>query len=326
MKRGAASHKMHHYVPRSYLARFADRDGFLHIYDRSSSTFRRQRPKEVMKIGAYYRQVWAPPGVNPNIFETTLGEWLESVSKDSIDRLIGSPGTLSDHDTANLVTYFELQRIRVPRQAETAKELMRSVILRLAPQESLGAIARGEVVLTIKDSARFDYMRMCVGKLHPWFGRMEWEVFAAESGAAFVTTDSPVSFYNSRTPPPVDPGLALAGTMVFFPLSSRYALIMRHPEYREQESVSPLDVLPQPKVEDGVISVTHGAVWTKEVVNNFNWKMVQLSRHLVVAESKEVVESCVTERAPEPMQPNSRVERDAIHAAGAAYARLTRTR
>jgi hypothetical protein len=298
MKRGVAGYKMHHYVPRSYLARFCNQDGFLHIYDRSSQKFRRQRPKEVMKINSYYRQDWAPPGVDPNIFETTMGEWLESVSKDSIDRLISSPVALTDHDTANLLTYIEFQRIRTPRQAEMAKELMRSVILRVAPQHALEAIARGEVVMTIKDSARFDYMRMSVGKLHPWFGRMEWEVFAAESGAAFVTTDSPVAFYNSRMPPPAEPGLALAGTMVFFPLSSRYALIMRHPEYRERKNVSPLDVLPEPRVEDGHISVTHGAVWTKEVVDNFNWKIVQLSRHLVVGESREILQACVTNRAP----------------------------
>ena len=296
MKGSAAAHKMHHYVPRSYLARFANDGGFLHIYDRSSRKFRKQRPKEVMKINSYYRQEWAPPGIDPNAFETTLGEWLESVSKDSIDRLIDSPNSLTDQDTANLLTYIELQRIRVPRQAEIAKELMRSVILRVAPPDALDAIAAGEVVLTIKDSARFNYMRMSIGKLHPWFGRMEWEVFAAESGAAFVTTDSPVSFYNSRTPPPAEPGLGLAGTMVFFPLGSRIALIMRHAEYREQQSISPLDVLPEPEVEDGQISITHGAVWTKEVVDNFNWKMVQLSRQLVVGESEEVLGGCVTTR------------------------------
>jgi hypothetical protein len=299
MKRRAAIHKMHHFVPRSYLARFTDSDGFLHVFDRSSEQFRKQRPKEVMKINSYYRQEWAPAGTNPDIFEKTLGEWLESAAKNSIDYLIQSPSSLTVQDTAILLNYLELQRIRVPRQAETAKELMRGEVLRLAPPDAIDAIRAGAVVLTINDSARFEYMRMSIGKLHPWFCQMEWEVYEAENGAAFVTTDSPVSFYNSRTPPPAEPGLALVGTMVFFPLSSRHALLMRHPKYRQQENISPLEVLPDPRVEeDGHVSVTHGAVWTKDVVDNFNWKIAQLSSQLIVGESKNVLQVCVTSRSP----------------------------
>lgn len=287
---------MHHFVPRSYLARFSDIKGFLHVFDRSSRSFRKQRPKEVMKINSYYRQEWAPPGVDPNIFEKTMGEWLERIAKDSIDRLIHSPGILTDKD-AILLNYIELQRIRVPRQSEVAKELMRQTILRLAPPDVAAAIQAREVLLTIKDSARFEYMRILNGKLHPWFAGMEWEVFEAAKGTAFVTTDSPVSFYNAEAPPPAEPGLALAGTMVFFPLTSRYALLMRHPEYRTDPDISPLVVLPKPPVGDGQISITHGAVWTTEVVNNFNWKMVQLSDRLVVGESEEVLEACTSNRS-----------------------------
>ena len=250
-----------------------------------------------MKINSYYRQEWAPPGIDPNIFEKTLGEWLEAAAKDSIDRLIHYPATLTDNDTATLLNYIELQRIRVPRQSEKAKELMRNAILRLAPPDAAAAIRAGEFLLTIKDSARFDYMRMVIGKLHPWFGRMEWEVFEAEEGAAFITTDSPVSLYNTKAPPPAEPGLALAGTMVFFPLSSRYALLMRYPEYRTDSDISPLTVFPEPPVEDGQLSVTHGVVWSKDVVNNFNWKMVQLSDRLIVGESKGVMDACTSDRS-----------------------------
>ncbi len=288
---------MHHFVPRSYLARFGDSEGFLHVFDRSARSFRRQRPKEVMKINSYYRQDWAPPGVDPNVLEKTLGEWLEGAAKDAIDRLIHHPASLTDNDTATLLTYIELQRIRVPRQSKKAKELMRNTILRLAPPDAAAAIRGGEVLLTIKDSARFDYMRMVIGKLHPWFGRMEWEVFEAESGAAFVTTDSPVSLYNPMAPPPAEPGLALVGTIVFFPLSSRHALLMRHPEFRTDPDVSPLAALPEPPVEDGHIAITHGAVWSPDVVNNFNWKMAQLSDRLVVGEKKEVLEVCTSNRS-----------------------------
>ena len=250
-----------------------------------------------MKINSYYRQDWAPPGVDPNVLEKTLGEWLEGAAKDSIDRLIHHPASLTDDDSTTLLTYIELQRIRVPRQSEKAKELMRDTIFRLAPPYATAAIRGGEVLLTIKDSARFDYMRMVIGKLHPWFGRMEWEVFEAESGAAFVTTDSPVSLYNPMTLPPAEAGLALVGTIVFFPLGSRHALLMRHPEFRTDPDASALAVLPEPPVEDGHISITHGTVWTANVVNNFNWKMVQLSDRLVIAESKEVLEACTSKRS-----------------------------
>ena len=105
--------------------------------------------------------------------------------------------------------------------------------------------------LTIKDFARFEYMRMMIGEASPWFGRMEWEVFEADSSAAFVTTDSPVSLYNPKILPLAEARLALAGTMVFFPLSSRYALVMRHPEVRTNPDMGSLAVLPEPPEEDG---------------------------------------------------------------------------
>jgi hypothetical protein len=282
--------KMHHFVPRWYLTRFTDGGGFLHLFDRSSRSFRRQRPKEVMKINSYYRQDWVPPGVDPNILEKGLGEWLESIAKESIDRLIHRPANLTDDDAATLLFYIELQRIRVPRQFETAKDLMRNTILKVAPSHASAAIRSGEILLTIKDSARFDYIRMCNGQLHPWFGQMEWEIFEAESGAAFVTTDSPVSLFNPKIRPPDEAGLALAGTMVFFPLSSRYVLLMRHPEGR----IDPLAVLPDPPSKDRPLSIESGRVWSREVVDNFNWKMVKLSDQLVVAESKGVLEACTS--------------------------------
>ena len=293
MKDRASKPKIHHFVPRSYLARFTDDEGFLHVFDRSSDQFRRQRPKEIMRINSYYRQAWVPAGVDPDILEKGLGEWLEADAKDCIDRLIRSPSQLDDIDTATLLRYIELQRIRVPRQAQSAKELMRNLILRLASPEATAAIRAGEVLLTIKDSARFDYMRMLIGQLDPWFGRMDWEVIEAEKGSAFVTTDSPVSFYNEKFFPPIEPGLALAGTIVFFPLSSRHMLLMRHPEYAGDSAVSPLLVVPKPPDEDGSISITHGAIWDSSVVANLNWKLIQLSDRFIVAESREVLDRSI---------------------------------
>ena len=246
-----------------------------------------------MTVNNYYRQAWAPSGVDPNIMEKTLGEWLERDAKESMDRLIHEPSTLSEADTATLLVYLEVQRIRVPRQSNMAKALMRETILRLAPPEAAAEIRAGRFLLTIKDSARFEYMRTVLGKFQTWFGRMEWEVFRAEEGASFVTTDSPVSLYNPAMPPPAEPGLALAGTVVFFPLDSTHVLLMRHSKIRTEEGLSPLTVLEEPCVENDQISLTRGPEWSVDAVNEFNWKMVQLCDRLVVGESERVLESCV---------------------------------
>ena len=247
-----------------------------------------------MKANHYYRQEWTPSGVDPNILEKTLGEWLEADAKESIDRLIHEPSTLTDTDMATLLIYLEFQRIRVPRQSDMAKALMRKTVMRLVPSEAAAEIRAGRFRLTIRDSARFEYMRMLTGQLNSWFEIMEWEVCQAEEGTSFVTTDSPVSLYNPATPPPAEPGLALAGTIVFFPLDSRHVLLLRHSEFRRESDMSPLTVLQEPSLEDEKISVTNGATWNTNIVNNFNWKMVQLCGRLVVAESKEVLEACAS--------------------------------
>jgi hypothetical protein len=278
--------KGHHYVPESYLKRFTDNAGFLYIRDLARQQVRRQRPIKVMKIDRYYRQAWAPTGINPDIFEVEIGKSLESEARGIINRLIMSPGTLNNHDTASLSVYMELQRIRVPRQAEAAKELMRSVILNSLPPDIAGDLAIGRYRLTIKDSARFEYMRMAVGTIHPWLARMEWEIFEAEDGSAFVTTDSPVSFFNERIMPPYEAGVGLAGTIVLFPLSSRKLLLMRHPECRSE---SPLTVLLPSEVVDGVIPISSGTIWGRKLVELTNSRMAHLAHELVVGESADAL-------------------------------------
>jgi hypothetical protein len=294
MKRGANNPRRHHYVPRSYLERFTDSSGFLHVYDRTSKQWRRQKPNNIMHIRDYNRQEWAQEGVDQIILEKGLGSWLEVTGKNVIDSLILSPPELCAEDIATFLVYLEFQRIRVPRQEKMAKALMRDTILRLAPVDIVADIQAGKFQLSMKKSARFDYMRLMSGKLHPWFARMEWEVIEAESGSAFVTTDSPVSLYNADCPPPAEAGIAFAGTVVFFPLGSRYLLLIRHPEYRMNNSISRLDVLPDPILGDSLLPITHGVVWSREVVTRHNWRLVQLSDRLVVGENKEVLEQCIS--------------------------------
>ena len=288
------SPKSHHFVPESYLKRFADPSGFLHIYDRTANQWRKAKPKEVMHIRYYYRQEWAPPGVDQNIAEIVLGEWLDNLAKNAIDDLMFTPWELAEEKFATLLQYLEFQRIRVPRQAEAAMMLMRQTILRLAPPDIAVEVDAGKFQLSMNKSARFDYMRMMVGQFLPWFGRMEWEIIEAEKGSAFIATDSPLSFYNAACLPPAEAGIAFAGTIVLFPLSPRYLLTMRHPEYRKNRDICRLEVIPDPILRDRTVPISRGRVWNKETVANHNKVMGLLSDRLVVGESKEVLEQCLT--------------------------------
>lgn len=284
MTKKPKSPKSHHYVPRSYLNRFTDTNGFLYVKDFKRNQRRRQRPKEVMKIDAYYRQNWAPTGIDVNIFEIELAKGIENDAKNILDKLVVSPHELSERDMENLVLYIELQRIRVPRQAEIAMNLMRSVILKSAPSDITREIHNGQLQLTMKDSARFDYMKMVIGTIHPWISRMNWEIIEADSESVFITTDSPVSFYNSAVLPPAEPGLALAGTIIFFPLSSKKLLLIRHQKCKTENS---LTLLEKPEI-DNRISLTYGRVWNKTLVERTNRKLATLARELIVGENESV--------------------------------------
>jgi Protein of unknown function (DUF4238) len=120
--RSAENPKSHHFVPRWYLAKFVDpQSGFLHVYDKSTGHWRKQKPKKVMKINRFYEQKHAPPGIDPYIFEKSLGEELEPRAKDAFEKVLYQPKVVTAEDTAAIMCYLELQRTRVPRQAETAK-------------------------------------------------------------------------------------------------------------------------------------------------------------------------------------------------------------
>lgn len=291
------SPKKHHYVPVSYLNRFAAPDGYLAVYDAKRSEFRRQRAASVLHINRYYRQEWAPPGTDPDIMEKALGRTLEKEAKLAIDNLIMNPRAIDEDQAASLVTYLEFQRIRVPRQAEMGVEAMRQLMLKMIKGEVKAELESGRYKLVMKNSARFDYIRYSVGTHVPWFREMDWEVVEAESGSGFITTDSPVSFYNPRAVPPEEAGLGFAGTVVFFPLSSRFCLLMRHPMMREVPDCTELTLVPKPTLRDRRVPVDHGTVWARKTVKNFNLKMAKLASRFLVASEKGLLEEILDDEA-----------------------------
>lgn len=92
---------------------------------------------------------------------------------------------------------------------------------------------------------------------------------------------------------PAEAGIGLLGTVVLFPLSSQYLLIMRHPEYKKNTRTHSLRVLAKPTLEDRLVPVTTGKVWTRMTVANHNKVMRVLSDWLLVAESRQVLEGYI---------------------------------
>jgi hypothetical protein len=285
--------KRHHFVPRAYLESFVDSEGFLHLYSKHSALWRRQKPEKVMIRNKYYRQNWVPDGVDYNILEKSLAKDLEPNGLTSLNRLVTDADNITDDDTATILNYLEFQRIRVPRQYETAKALAETVTNLMVSQTEEGRNALRYFKINIQDSFRFKFMRTVSGALSPYFSRMVWEVIESEEGSYFVTSDSPVTFLNERFLPPTEPGIALYGTMVVYPISSRHLLLMKHPEYEKGEKEATDALAKNIDIEDGVIELRKHLVWNRDVVNKQNWFMYMQSQDLIAAPSKEVLEDAI---------------------------------
>lgn len=281
--------KRHHFVPRWYLDQFSDKDGMLNLYDKLNCMWRRQKPNKAMHRNNYYHQSWAPVGIDPYILERKFGNDIEPNGKVCINKMISWEAELTKEEWAAIVIYITSQRVRVPRQAEAAKELLRNYILINGDAEATKMVLDGELNLTINDSFRFDFMKMASSHLYKYFLRMDWEIIEPE-GSEFITTDSPVTFFNPEISPPLEPGLGLIGTVVFFPINPKKLLLMRHPEALEQgaDLVKPVE---EPFAQNRQAVVSQRFRWPEEQVVRHNKLMLELSDRLVAASSKEVLES-----------------------------------
>ena len=286
--------KRHHFVPKSYLSAFVENEsGFLHVYSKQSDMWRRQKPTQVMVRNKYYHQDWAPDGVDKNILEKRLGEFTEPKGLASLNKLLISPEELTDDDTAHILMYLQFQRIRVPRQAETAKALAQSALELSLAQKGFGQEAIKFCQIEMKDNFRFEFMRHVLGTLSPFMSRMVWELVEASPPASFITTDSPVTFFNVDFPPPFEPGIALYGTFLLFPINTKFLLILKHPEY-ERGAKGASEKLPNTlEIEDGVIEIRKDIVWDCTQVENHNSLMFCLAQDLIAASNKFTLEKAV---------------------------------
>ncbi len=286
--------KRHHVVPKAYLEGFTEPDtGFLNIYSKRGNMWRRQKPKQVMVRNKYYHQDGVPDGVDNNILEKVIGEGLEPDGLAALSKLIEKPDDMSGEDISKVIDYVVFQRVRVPRQIEMAGSLTHTRLKNAMSKSDIGRCALGCVELSINDSFKFHLFEAAHGPLARYFSRMVWEVIKADDEASFITSDSPVAFYNEDFAPPKEPGPAFYGTTVLFPINKRYLLSMHHFEYETGEK-NASDKLPKDtELEEGTLRIRSGRICSKQQVREQNYILYQLSQDVIVGESKGTLENVV---------------------------------
>lgn len=280
--------KRHHYVPEWYLKLFADSETeFLQIYDKQKKEWRKQKPDQVMVINHYYKQDWAPEGVDQNIFEKGMGAKIENEASFAFQRLITEKEKVSEDDIASILIYLDLQKIRTPKEEKKAKKLYKEHITNVAMQipEVAPALKNNEVEIVIKEQARFDYMRTLVGLHMRYFFSMDWNIVEVAPNCSFITSDNPVTLINYEQPPPLETGIGLAGTSVLFPITPSFLLIMTH---RQDKEIHPLTPIPKPELGATRIRIRSSKCLEKNV-KTFNYFMYANAQGLVVSDNKNFI-------------------------------------
>ena len=141
-----------------------------------------------MVINNYYRQLWAPKGTDVNILESLLGSTIEPNTKHVFEKIIKRK-PFDQNDVANLITYIEVQRLRVPREARKAKQLTEALMLKFIHEhpeltDIAAELRKGKIELGIRDSIRFEYMKTVTGIFSSVLPHMIWEIVCPEEGSS----------------------------------------------------------------------------------------------------------------------------------------------
>jgi hypothetical protein len=258
------------------------------VYDSEKKEWRNQRPDEIMFVRNYNRQEWAPKGADPYILEKTLSN-LESNAKQVIDKLINRSSEFTQDEIINFAVILSHLRMGVPRQAKMAKVVYEQLISDIVLQNADIAkkLREGKFKIAVKaKESRINFMRQALGPHMYFILKMNWEVIYTSQLAKFITTDSPVTYYNVKIPPPYEAGIALAGTIILFPLSPTHLLTLRHAEYEANSQIDPLTKLELKQLDEmedeGNTSIQYGIERDGEFVKSTNQILFMQSDRYVV--------------------------------------------
>lgn len=244
--------RMHHYLPVSYLNRFVDNDGFLHVVDMLEWKTFKSKPENVARERDYYTAVTvdSPEDDSTEKLIGTVEAKASPVIQAMIDR-----DELPDPDSdgwIDLCFFVALLDQRTPVARQIQQELDEG-LQRFVAQHALGSRAAFERVLShyrevtgdtrectfedaqallrsgdfVRDMHRNEHLRMMLalsGGLVPLIADKTVQLLVADK-ADFVTGDCPLPQFNNANPQAYAGGWANPYVEVAFPIGRRHAMI-----------------------------------------------------------------------------------------------------
>lgn len=295
MKR-TADPRQHHIVPSAYLEHFiipgTNRVFLLDLY---TGDIRRQRPTKIMRRRDYYRQPHAPAEKGEFCFEIEIGKRMESQIKPLFKKLIAGGMDISEDELILLIQYLELQRIKVPKQVDSAKILAKKYIenVALSIPEVANELVKDHFRLVIKDEFRFNFMHDAIKSqvYFRYFLRMIWNVWTVPDGMHLVTTDNPVTIFNPDFAHLEQSGIARLGCVVLFPLTPRYLLELIHPERERDPDFDPATTVEATLEDYNDVEIRAGKTLPREKTDAINFVMAVKADRSVVSDDAATLEN-----------------------------------
>ncbi len=271
------SPKRHHYLPRFYLNRFT-RSGKLWVYDRHEDTYRPQTPQNTAVIGHYY-SITTPTGEKDTELEGVLAQ-MEGVAEKVIAKA-DARADITPQEKADLAYFVAWLYARVPEFQATFEQAS-EYFWKLVARQTFATVEDTERILREHPAGK-DYPDLTADKLHEfihgddytvqthrhlsllqtiefaqdlwqYFVQMNWIFCHAETGSAFITSDTPFCLLpplKQTGPAWAGTGLLTPGATKFIPLTASTALVMGdrgdHVVHRDSEAW---------RVRDGNLALT----------------------------------------------------------------------
>ncbi len=240
--------KLHHYVPRFYLARFADDHGLFWCWDKGSRKTFQGNPSGVAAETHFYRiPEFIGTATDPLVLEKDLAN------------LEARAAEITRDWAARLDALIPLQRLDLyPDERTDLSRFIAVQFLRTAEQReilSLYALEKGHYQSGISAEERINlhaHMLYSGGLVESISDRLEksiW-IFARNlSSVPFWTSDNPVAFKTGDNRMWLKgPGIMSEGSYAVFPLSPAYILYIKEPIYWNRTKkfdccLSPVDMI-----------------------------------------------------------------------------------